>query len=65
MEIMMQTMWETAKQQRVAWSCAVLVGMFLTVFGRAPVLPVVAGCILAIAMATLRSRSRAGLRGSK
>lgn len=61
----MQTMLETAKQQRVVWSCALLVGMFLTVFGHAPVIPVVAGCILAIVMATLRSRSGAGHRGSK
>ncbi|HYU47793.1 MAG TPA: hypothetical protein VEK84_16650 [Terriglobales bacterium] len=62
---MMQTIFETMKQQRVAWSCALLVGMFLTVFGHAPVLPVAAGCILAIGMATLRARSGAGHRGSK
>lgn len=61
----MQTMLESLKQHRVACSCALLVGLFLTVFGHAPVLPVVAGCILAIGMATLRSRSGASVRGSK
>jgi len=53
----MQTVWEVAKQQRMAWSCAILVGLFLTVFGRAPVLPVVAGCFLAIGIAVMRALS--------
>jgi hypothetical protein len=63
--IMMQTVFEVAKTQRLALSCAILVALFLTVYGRAPVLPVLAGCVLAIGMAVLRSRPRAISRGSK
>jgi hypothetical protein len=61
----MQIVFEIAKQQRLAWSCAIIVALFLTVFGRAPVLPVIAGCILAIGIAVLRAWPGAVHRGSK
>jgi hypothetical protein len=59
---MMHTVLEAAKQQRLAWSCAILVGLFLTVFGHAPVLPVLAGCILGVGVAVLRSWPKTTLR---
>jgi hypothetical protein len=62
---MIRTVFEAAKQQRLAWSCAVLVGLFLTVYGHAPVLPVVGGCILAIGIAVLRAWPGTAARGSK
>ena len=46
---------ETVKKQRLAWSWAVIVGLFLILLGHAPVFPVIAGCALAIAISTLRS----------
>jgi hypothetical protein len=63
--MMMQTVLEVVKQHRLAWSSAIVVGLFLTGYGHAPVLPVVAGCILAIGMAVLRAWPRAASRGSK
>ena len=62
---MIGTVLEVSKRQRVAWSCAVLVGLFLTVYGHAPVLPVAAGCILAIGFAVMRAWPGAAARGSK
>jgi hypothetical protein len=62
---MLKTIFEVAKRQRVAWSCALLVGLFLTVYGHAPALPVAAGCILAIGFAVLRAWPRAAARDSK
>jgi hypothetical protein len=62
---MMQTVFQVAKQQRIAWSCAILVALFLTVFGRAPVLPVLAGCLLAMGIAVLRAWPVTAHRGSK
>ena len=62
---MIQKVFEIAKRQRLAWSCAILVGLVLTVYGRAPVLPVLAGCILAIGFAVLRAWPGATARGSK
>jgi hypothetical protein len=55
---MTETLLETVKKQRLAWSWAVIVGLFLVLLGHAPVLPVIAGCALAIAISTLRSASR-------
>jgi len=51
----MQSVLDVLKQQRLAWSCAILVGLFLTVFGHAPVLPVIAGCFLGIGIAVMRA----------
>ena len=66
----MDTLLETIKKQRMAWSWAVIVGLFLVLLGHAPVFPVIAGCALAIAISTLRSgpRSQPGpvrLRGGR
>ena len=52
---MIRTVWEAAKRQRLAWSCAIVVGLFLIVIGHAPILPVIGGCIFAIAFAVLRA----------
>jgi hypothetical protein len=61
---------ENIKKQRLAWSWAVIIGLFLVLLGHAPVFPVIAGCALAIAFSTLRSTSRshprvARLRGGR
>jgi hypothetical protein len=55
-----QTAYAVTKQQRLAWSCAIIVGLFLVLVGHAPALPVFAGCILAIMLAVLRSWPRVG-----
>jgi hypothetical protein len=60
---MTQKLFEAVKRQRLAWSCAIIVGLFLTVYGHAPVLPVAAGCILAIGFAVLRAWPGAAARG--
>jgi hypothetical protein len=62
---MLRNALELAKQQRIAWSCALLVGMFLCVFGHAPVLPVVAGCLVAMGITILRSRRASSARGKR
>ena len=49
---MMDTLFESIKKQRLAWSWAVIIGLFLVVLGHAPVFPVIAGCALAIAIST-------------
>jgi len=46
---------ETLKQQRLAWSWAVIVGLFLVVVGHAPILPVIAGCFLAVGISVFRA----------
>lgn len=46
---------EVAKRQRVAWSCSLVVGLFLTWYGHIPVLPVLAGCLLAVSISTMRA----------
>ena len=60
---MMQAVLEIARKQRIAWSCAIVVALFLTLYGRAPVLPVIAGCILAIGVAVMRAWPAATTRG--
>jgi hypothetical protein len=62
---MLRTVFEVAKQQRVAWSCAFLVAIFLAVYGRAPVLPIIAGCLLAVGVAVLRAWPGAVPRAKK
>ena len=52
---MIETLLETLKKQRLAWSWAVVVGLFLVVLGHAPILPVVAGCLLAVGISVLRA----------
>ena len=46
---MFDTLLEILKKQRMAWSWAVIIGLFLIVAGHAPLLPVIAGCLLALA----------------
>jgi hypothetical protein len=62
---MLRTVLELVKQQRLTWSSAILVAMFLSVFGHAPVLPVIAGCLLAIGIAVVRAWPHAASRGHK
>jgi hypothetical protein len=59
---MFDTLLEILKKQRMAWSWAVIVGLFLILLGHAPVLPVIAGCALAIAISMLRSVPRSQVR---
>jgi hypothetical protein len=49
---------ELARAQRVAWSCALVVGLFLTWYGHVPFLPVLVGCILAVTISTMRAWPR-------
>jgi hypothetical protein len=49
---------ELVKAQRLAWSCAVIVGLFLVLVGHVPFFAVVAGCILAVAISTMRALPR-------
>jgi hypothetical protein len=58
----MQTLYDALKAQRLAWSWAVVIGLFLTLWGHAPVLPVVMGCLLGVGIAVLRSLSRPATR---
>jgi len=46
------------RKQRLAWSFAVIIGLFLVLVGHAPLLPVIAGCVLAIGISTLRSATK-------
>jgi hypothetical protein len=46
------------KQQRMALSCALVVGLVLILLIHAPVLPVVLGCLLASGLAIYRSTTR-------
>jgi hypothetical protein len=46
------------KQQRMALSCALVVGLVLVLLIHAPVLPVVLGCLLASGLAIYRSTAR-------
>lgn len=49
---------ELAKTQRLAWSCALIVGLFLVGYGHIPFVPVFAGCILAVTISTMRAWPR-------
>ena len=46
---------ETIKQQRVMWGCAMVVGFILIYYGGAPIIPVIAGCVLVPAISAFRS----------
>ena len=52
---MFDTLLETLKKQRMAWSWAVIIGLFLIVAGHAPIVPVIAGCLLAVGFSVLRA----------
>jgi hypothetical protein len=61
--------YEILKQQRLARSSAMIVGLILVVAAHAPVLPVVAGCVLAMGIIVLRGlyrgRKSEGVRGGR
>lgn len=51
-----RSFFDFVKEQRLAWSCALIVGLFLVLVGNVPVLPVVCGCLLAIVVSVLRTK---------
>jgi hypothetical protein len=65
----MRTVLDAFKDQRLAWSWAIVIGLFLTLWGHAPVLPVTLGCLLAVGIAVLRSlfgpAAKAVVRGGR
>ncbi len=65
----MDTLLATLKKQRLAWSWAVVVGLFLIVVGHAPILPVIAGCLLAVGISVMRAwpgiSAKAAVRGTR
>ena len=66
---MIDTLLETVKRQRLAWSWAIVIGLFLVVVGHAPVLPIIAGCLLAVGISVMRAwprvSAKATVRGTK
>ena len=65
--MILRNVYEIGKQQRLAWSCALIVVLFLILVGHAPVLPVIAGGALAIGVTVIRSwliRKKAARRDS-
>ncbi len=46
---------EAMKQQRLMWGAALIVGFILIYYGGAPIIPVIAGCVLVPAITALRS----------
>jgi hypothetical protein len=60
---------ELAKTQRIAWSCALVVGLFLTWYGHVPVFPVLLGCVLAVSISTMRAwprlKAKPAIRGGR
>jgi len=62
---MLQNFFESLKKQRLAWSCAAVVAFILSVYGHAPVLPVLGGCLLAVGISALRKLPSSVSRGSK
>lgn len=50
-----RTAFKTMKHKRLAWSAAVIVGLILVQVVHAPLLPVLAGCTLALGLVLLRS----------
>ena len=66
---MMDTLLETLKKQRLAWSWAVVIGLFLVVVGHAPIFPVIAGCLLAVGISVMRAwprvSAKAAVRGTR
>ena len=51
----MTTPYEAMKQQRLTWGAALIVGFILIYYGGAPIIPVIAGCVLVPAITALRS----------
>jgi hypothetical protein len=55
---MLERACEILKQERLARSSAVIVGLILITVVHAPILPVVVGCVLALGISVIRSLSR-------
>ncbi len=53
-----RTAYEATKRQRPWWSAALIVGLILVLFEHAPIVPVIAGCVLAVAIAAFGSGRR-------
>jgi hypothetical protein len=51
----MTTSNEAMTQQRLMWGAALIVGFILIYYGGAPIIPVIAGCVLVPAITALRS----------
>src|SRR5438445_13755444 len=51
----MTTPYESMKQQRLTWGAALVVGFILIYYAGAPIIPVIAGCLLVPAISALRS----------
>ena len=51
----MTTPFEAMKQQRLMWGAALIVGFILIYYAGAPIIPVIAGCVLVPAITALRS----------
>ncbi|HKU27418.1 MAG TPA: hypothetical protein VJQ54_18245 [Candidatus Sulfotelmatobacter sp.] len=49
------TLYCVLKQQRLAWSSALIVGLTLTLIAHAPVMAVVAGCVIVMLSSLVRS----------
>ncbi|HUK24047.1 MAG TPA: hypothetical protein VLV49_05665 [Terriglobales bacterium] len=66
---MLGTLYAVLRQQRLAWSCTIVVVLFLLLVGHAPVLPVLAGGLLALGLAVFRAwphnSGKAVLRGGR
>lgn len=56
--IMFRRVYEITTQQRLAFGAALIAAVLLILVGHAPVIPVIAGCALAVGVSILRSRSR-------
>jgi hypothetical protein len=54
---MSEKLYAAIRQQRLAWSSAIVVGFTLVLLADAPVLPVVGGCVIVVAVSILRSWS--------
>jgi hypothetical protein len=59
---MIETLLETLKKERLTWSWAVIIGLFLVVLAHAPILPILAGCFLAVGVSVLRAWPRAAAK---
>jgi hypothetical protein len=55
---MLSTLLDVLKKERLAWSWAVIIGLFLIVLAHAPVIPIIAGCFLAVGISVLRAWPR-------
>jgi hypothetical protein len=54
----MSRLFEAVKQQRIGLACAITVGAVLITLSHAPVIPVITGCVLALALLIGRAWSK-------